>query len=54
MCWSLRASHCLNDEFSKALPKESKYRIYISCLTTLNVDDHNPHPHHRRPSAAPY
>ena len=33
--------HCLNDEFSKALPKESKYRIYISCLTTLNVDDHN-------------
>ena len=33
--------HCLNDEFSKALPKESKYRIYISCLTNLNVDDHN-------------
>ena len=33
--------HCLNDEFSKALPKESKYRIYISCLTTLNVDGHN-------------
>lgn len=33
--------HCLNDEFSKALPKESKYRIYIRCLTTLNVDDHN-------------
>ena len=33
--------HCLNDEFSKALPKESKYRIYISCLTTLNVDNHN-------------
>ncbi len=33
--------HCLNDEFSNALPKESKYRIYISCLTTLNVDDHN-------------
>ena len=33
--------HCLNDQFSHALPKESKYRIYISCLTTLNVDDHN-------------
>ena len=33
--------HCLNDQFSYALPKESKYRIYISCLTTLNVDDHN-------------
>ena len=33
--------HCLNDQFSYALPKESKYRIYISCLTTLNVDAHN-------------
>ena len=33
--------HCLNDVFSYALPKESKFRIYISCLTTLNVDDHN-------------
>ena len=33
--------HCLNDEFSHSLPKESKYKIYISCLTTLNVDDHN-------------
>lgn len=33
--------HCLNDELSYSLPKESKYRIYISCLTTLNIDDHN-------------
>lgn len=33
--------HCLNDKFTYALPAESKYRIYISCLTTLNVDDHN-------------
>ncbi|MCI9308074.1 MAG: nucleoside kinase [Oscillospiraceae bacterium] len=33
--------HCLNDEFTRSLPRESKYRIYISCLTTLNVDDHN-------------
>ncbi len=33
--------HCLNDAFSHALPRESKYKIYISCLTTLNVDDHN-------------
>ena len=33
--------HCLNDRFSHTLPKESKYKIYISCLTTLNVDDHN-------------
>ena len=33
--------HCLNDQFSYALPRESKFKIYISCLTTLNVDDHN-------------
>jgi len=33
--------HCLNDAFSHSLPRESKYRIYISCLTTLNIDDHN-------------
>ena len=33
--------HCLNDQFTYALPQESKYKIYISCLTTLNIDDHN-------------
>ena len=33
--------HCLNDQFAHALPRESKYKIYISCLTTLNIDDHN-------------
>ena len=33
--------HCLNDAFSYALPRQSKFRVYISCLSTLNVDDHN-------------
>lgn len=33
--------HCLNDQFTHSLPSESKYKIYISCLTTLNVDNHN-------------
>lgn len=33
--------HCLNDRFSYALPGERKFKIYISCLTTLNIDDHN-------------
>ena len=32
--------HCLNDALSYSLPEESKFRIYISCLTTMNVDDH--------------
>lgn len=33
--------HSLNDEMSKALPRESKFKIYISALTQLNVDEHN-------------
>lgn len=33
--------HGLNDKTSYALPNESKYRIYISALTSINVDDHN-------------
>lgn len=33
--------HGLNDKMSYALPSESKYKIYISALTTLNVDEHN-------------
>ncbi len=33
--------HGLNDELSYSLPRESKYKIYISALTTLNVDEHN-------------
>lgn len=33
--------HGLNDDLSHSLPKESKYKIYISALTTLNVDEHN-------------
>lgn len=33
--------HGLNDKLSYALPKESKFKIYISALTQLNVDEHN-------------
>ena len=33
--------HCLNEELSYNLPKESKFKIYISALTQLNVDEHN-------------
>lgn len=33
--------HCLNDKLSYSLPKESKFKIYISALTQLNVDEHN-------------
>ena len=33
--------HGLNDKLSYSLPNESKYKIYISALTSLNVDEHN-------------
>lgn len=33
--------HGLNEKMSYALPAESKYKIYISALTALNVDEHN-------------
>ncbi|MBE7721510.1 nucleoside kinase [Lacrimispora indolis] len=33
--------HCLNDRLSYSLPKESKFRVYVSALTQLNVDEHN-------------
>ena len=33
--------HCLNDKLSYALPVENKFKIYISALTQLNVDEHN-------------
>lgn len=33
--------HCLNDKLYPSLPKEAIFRIYISALTQLNVDEHN-------------
>ena len=33
--------HCLNDKLTEAIPKDKKYKIYISALTVLNVDYYN-------------
>lgn len=33
--------HCLNDELTYLIPKENKYKIYISALTVLNIDNYN-------------
>lgn len=33
--------HCLNDKLSYSLLKENKFKIYISALTQLNIDEHN-------------
>ncbi len=33
--------HGLNEKLTEMIPSENKYKIYISALTQLNVDDHN-------------
>ncbi len=33
--------HGLNDKLTYSIPREDKFKIYISALTTLNLDDHN-------------
>ena len=33
--------HCLNDRLSYTLPADSKFKIFISALTQLNIDEHN-------------
>ncbi|MDO4546988.1 MAG: nucleoside kinase [Clostridia bacterium] len=33
--------HALNDRLTCAIPRHKKFLIYISALTTLNMDDHN-------------
>ena len=33
--------HGLNPKATKDLPDENKFKIYISCMTSLNIDEHN-------------
>ena len=33
--------HCLNDKLSENMPRENKFKIYVSALTQLNIDEHN-------------
>ena len=33
--------HCLNPKLTLNLPDANKYKIYISALTQLNIDEHN-------------
>ncbi len=33
--------HGLNPELTQAIPEAMKYRVYVSALTTLSIDDHN-------------
>ena len=33
--------HCLNDKLTSLIPRENKFKIYISDLTVLNIDYYN-------------
>lgn len=33
--------HGLNDKLTSGIPDDSKFKIYVSALTSLNLDDHN-------------
>jgi len=33
--------HGLNPELTSQIPEEQKFRMYVSALTTLSIDDHN-------------
>lgn len=37
----LEGNHALNPLFSQQIPEEQKYRIYVSAMTTIALDDHN-------------
>jgi len=37
----LEGIHCLNEKFTYEIPKSIKFKIYISALTQLNIDNHN-------------
>ena len=37
----LEGIHCLNDTLTNQIPKEEKFKIYISDLTVLNIDCYN-------------
>lgn len=37
----LEGIHGLNDKLTPLIPQENKFKIYLSALTQLNLDDHN-------------
>ena len=45
--------HGLNDRLTWRIPMNSKFKIYISALTQLNLDLQQSHPHHRQPAYPP-
>lgn len=34
--------HCLNENFATVMPKDSKYKVYVSPFIAMRIDKHNP------------
>ena len=37
----LEGIHALNPELTKGMPEEALFKIYVSALTTISIDEHN-------------
>ncbi len=37
----LEGIHALNEELTRSIDRYNKFKVYISCLTQLNIDEHN-------------
>jgi len=33
--------HALNEKLTESIPRENKFKVYVSALTSINIDDHN-------------
>lgn len=33
--------HALNEKLTESVPRENKFKVYVSALTSINIDDHN-------------
>ncbi len=33
--------HGLNEKLTESIPRENKFKIYVSAITSMNIDDHN-------------
>ncbi|MBQ7668422.1 MAG: nucleoside kinase [Clostridia bacterium] len=33
--------HALNEKLTESIPRDKKFKIYVSSLTSINIDDHN-------------
>lgn len=50
----LEGIHALNPELTPHIPDEKKFKIYVSALTTISLDDHKLDSYNRQSFASPH